>query len=173
MTLTLFDLDVGGLVDNREEGSSKGNARSRRLVLFAVLAIAAILTTITAEYPSRGSWQLPGICLAAYATTLLLLLAVPLPGLGSGFAIATSALLAAGSGLLAFQICALAQAEVSTAQDRQTIWLAAVACLANLSLTIAALRYMLAVKQRLRSWHVALGVALAVLPAWILMSRLV
>jgi len=160
-------------MDNQDEGSNQGSARSRRLVLFAVLAIAAILTTITAEYPSWGSWQLPGICLGMYATTLLLLLAVPLPGLGSGFAIATSALLAAGSGLLAFQIGALAQGEASTVQDRQTIWLAAVACLANLSLTIAALRYMLAVKECLRSWHVALGVALAVSPAWILMSRFV
>ncbi|HXN52357.1 MAG TPA: hypothetical protein VN943_10505 [Candidatus Acidoferrum sp.] len=147
--------------------------RSRRLVLFVMLAIAAILTTITAEYPESGSWQLPGICLGMYVIALLLLLAIPPPGVGSGFAISISALLAAGSGLLAFQLWALAQGEVSTARDRQTTWMGAAACLANLSLLIAALRYTLAVKEHLRWWHVLLGAAVALPPAWILMSKLI
>jgi hypothetical protein len=136
------------------------------------MAIAAILTAITAEYPSQGSWQLPAICLGMYAIALLVLLAAP-PGVGGGYTIAISALLAAGSGLLAFQLWALAQGEVSTARDRLTIWSGAAACLANLSVLIAALRYMLALKQRLSWWHVVLGIAVSIPPAWILMSRLV
>ena len=146
-------------------------SRTRLLVLFAMMAIAAILTAITAEYPSQGSWQLPAICLGMYAIALLVLLAAP-PGVGGGYTIAISALLAAGSGLLAFQLWALAQGEVSTARDRQTVWLGAAACLANLSVLIAALRYILALKERLRWWHVILGIAVAVPLAWTLMSRL-
>src|SRR5882762_12010017 len=106
-------------------------ARRRRLVLFATLPIAAILAAITAEYPASGSWQLPAICLGIYAIALLVLLTAP-PGVGGGYIIAISALLAAGSGLLAFQLWALAQGEVSTARDRLTIWSGAAACLANL-----------------------------------------
>jgi hypothetical protein len=108
-----------------------------------------------------------------YAIALSLLLAFPSPGVGTGFAVAISALLAAGSGLLAFELWALAQGEVSNARDRQLTLLAAVACIANLSLLVAVLRYMLAVKDRLRWWHVALGAAMAVAPAWILMSRFI
>jgi len=40
-----------------------------------MMAMAAILNTITAEYPSQGSWQLPAICLGMYAIALLVLLA--------------------------------------------------------------------------------------------------
>ncbi len=108
-----------------------------------------------------------------YAIVLSLLLAIPSPGVGTGFAAAISAILGVGSGLLAFELWALAQGEVSNARDRQLTLLAAVACIANLSLLIAALRYMLAVKDRLRWWHVALGAAVAVAPAWILMSRFI
>ena len=147
-------------------------SRTRVLVLFAMMAIAAILTAITAEYPSQGSWQLPAICLGMYAVALSLLAVAP-PGVGGGYTIATSALLAAGSGLLGFQLWTLAQGEVSTARDRLTIWSGAAACLANLSVLIAALRYMLALKQRLSWWHVVFGIAVSVPPAWILMSRLV
>jgi len=147
-------------------------SRTRLLVLFAMMAIAAILTAITAEYPSQGSWQLPAICLGMYVIAFSLLAVAP-PGVAGGFTIAISALLAAGCGLLAFQLWALAQGEVSTARDRLTIWSGAAACLANLSVLIAALRYILALKERLRWWHVVLGIAVSVPPAWILMSRLV
>src|SRR5712675_3204480 len=147
-------------------------SRTRLLVLFSMMAIAAILTAITAEYPSQGSWQLPAICLGMYAIAFFLVAIAP-PGVGGGFTIATSALLAASCGLLAFELWALAQGEVSTARDRQTVWLGAAACLANLSVLIAALRYILALKERLRWWHVVLGIAVAVPPAWILMSRLI
>jgi hypothetical protein len=123
--------------------------RRRRLVLFAMLPIAAILVAVTAEYPASGSWQLPGLCLGMYAIAFSLLAVAP-AGVGGGFTVAISALLAAGCGLLAFQLWALAQGEVSTARDRQTVWLGAAACLANLSVLIAALRYMLALKERLR-----------------------
>ena len=146
--------------------------RRRRLVLFAMLPIAAILATVTAEYPASGSWQLPAICLGMYVIAFSLLAVAP-PGVAGGFTIAISALLAAGCGLLAFQLWALAQGEVSTARDRLTIWSGAAACLANLSVLIAALRYILALKERLSWWHVVLGIAVAVPPAWILMSRLV
>ena len=146
--------------------------RHRRLVLFATLPIAAILATVTAEYPASDSWQLPGICLGMYVIAFSLLAVAP-PGVGGGFTMAISTLLAAGCGLLAFDLWALAQGEVSTARDRQTVWLGAAACLANLSVLIAALRYILALKERLRWWHVVLGIAVSVPPAWILMSRLV
>jgi hypothetical protein len=148
-------------------------AHRRRLILFAVLVIAAILTAATAEYPSQGTWQLPSICLGVYAIALFLLLAIPAPGVGGGFAIGISALLAAGSGLLAFQLWALAQGEVSTARDRQTVWMGAAACLANLVLLVTAVRYSLALKERLRWWHLVLGLALAAPPTWILMSRII
>src|SRR6266436_6011557 len=147
-------------------------SRTRLLVLFAMMAIAAILTAITAEYPSQGSWQLPAICLGIYAIAFFLVAIAP-PGVGGGFTIATSALLAAGCGLLAFELWALAQGEVSTARDRQTVWLGAAACLANLSVLIAALRYILALRRRVKWWHVVLGIAVSVPPAWILVSRLV
>ena len=139
--------------------------RRRRLLLFAMLPIAAILAAVTAEYPASGSWQLPGICLGMYAIAFSLLAVAP-PGVGGGFTIAISSLLAAGSGLLA-------QGEVSTARDRQTVWLGAAACLANLSVLFASLRYILALKERLRWWHVVLGIAVSAPPAWILMSQLV
>ena len=145
--------------------------RRRRLVLFAMLPIAAILATVTAVYPASGSWQLPAICLGMYVIAFSLLAVAP-PGVAGGFTIAISALLAAGCGLLAFELWVLAQGEVSTARDRQTVWLGAAACLANLSVLIAALRYILALKERLSWWHVVLGIAVAVPPAWILMSRL-
>ena len=147
-------------------------SRTRLLILLAMMAIAAILTAITAEYPSQGSWQLPAICLGMYAIAFFLVAIAP-PGVGGGFTIATSALLAASCGLLAFELWALAQGEVSTARDRQTVWLGAAACLANLSVLIAALRYILAVKELVRWWHVVFGIAVVVPPAWILMSRLV
>ena len=137
-----------------------------------MLPIAAILAAVTAEYPASGSWQLPGICLGMYVIAFSLL-AVATPGVGGGFTIAISALLAAGCGLLAFQLWALAQGEVSNSRDRQLTLLAGVACIANLSLLVAVLRYMLAVKDRLRWWHVVLGAAVAVAPAWILMSRFI
>jgi hypothetical protein len=159
-------------VENQQAGATERIVGNRRFVLFAMLAIAAILTTLTAEYPASGSWQLPGICLAMYAIALFLLLGIPTPGVGGGFAIAVSAVLGAASGLLAGQLWGLSQGEVSTAWDRQTIWTGAAACLANLSLLIAALRYILAAKQHLRWWHVVLGAAIAVPPAWILMSRI-
>jgi hypothetical protein len=108
-----------------------------------------------------------------YAIALSLLLAFPLPGVGTGFATAISILLAVGSGLLAFELWALAQGEVSNARDRQLTLLAALACISNLSLLVAVLRYMLAVKDRLRWWHVVLGAAVAALPAWVLMSRFI
>ena len=146
--------------------------RHRRLVLFATLPIAAILATVTAEYPASDSWQLPGICLGMYVIAFSLLAVAP-PGVAGGFTIAISALLAAGCGLLAFELWVLAQGEVSTARDRLTIWSGAAACLANLSVLIAALRYMLALKQRLSWWHVVLGIAVSVPPAWILMSRII
>jgi hypothetical protein len=160
-------------MDYQQAPATERIVSSRRLVLFGMLAIAAILTTLTAEYPASGSWQLPGICLAMYAIVFFLVLAIPTPGVGGGFAIAVSALLAAASGLLAFQLWALAQGEVSTAWDRQTIWTGAAACLANLGLLIGAVRYILASKQQLRWWHVVLGAAVAVPPAWILMSRII
>ena len=102
--------------------------RRRRLVLLATLPIAAILAAVTAEYPASGSWQLPAICLGMYAIAFFLVAVAP-PGVGGGYIIAISALLAAGSGLLAFELWALAQGEVSTARDRQTVWLGAAACL--------------------------------------------
>jgi len=138
-----------------------------------MLAIAGILTTTTAAWPDPDSWVLPGICLGTYAIALLLLLALSLPGLGIGFAVAVSFLLAAGTGRLSLVLWALTQGEVSTGRDRQTIWIGAAACLANLSLLIATVRYVLAVKQQLRWWHIVLGVAAAVPPAWILMSRII
>jgi hypothetical protein len=160
------------LMENQEAPAAERIARSRLLVLFVVLAIAATLTAVTAQYPASDSWQLPGICLGMYAIALFLLLAIPAPGVGGGFAIAISALLAAGCGLLAFQLWALAQGEVSTARDRQTVWIGAAASLANLILLIAAVRYNLALKERLCWWHVALGLAVAVPPTWILMSKI-
>ncbi|HKV61720.1 MAG TPA: hypothetical protein VJO16_07400 [Candidatus Acidoferrum sp.] len=159
-------------MDNQQSPVTERTVSSRRLVLFAMLAIAAILTTLTSEYPASGSWQLPGICLAMYAIALFLLLGIPTPGVGGGFAIAVSALLGAASGVLACQLWALSQGEVSTAWDRQTIWTGAAASIANLGLLIAALRYILAAKQQLRWWHVVLGAAVAVPAAWILMSRI-
>jgi hypothetical protein len=137
-----------------------------------MLTIAAVMTAFTAEYPTPRSWELPGITLGIYAVALSLLLAVP-PGVGASFALTISAILGIGAGLLAFQIWAFAQGEVSAARDRQVIWLAAVACIANLSLLLAALRYMLAVKERLRWWHIALGGVMALPPAWILMARFI
>jgi hypothetical protein len=145
--------------------------RRRRLVLLATLPIAAILVAATAEYPASGSWQLPGICLGMYAVAFSLLAVAP-PGVAGGFTIAISSLLATGCGLLAFQLWTLTQGEVSTARDRQTIWLGAAACLANLSVLIAALGYLLALKKPVRWWHVILGIAVAVPPAWILISWL-
>lgn len=166
-------LAIAPYMENQQTPDTERIVRGRRLVLFAALAIAASLTTLTAVYPASGSWQLPGICLAIYAAAFFLLLAIPLPGVGGGFTIAISALLGAASGILAFLLWALAQGEVSTARDRQTIWIGAAACLANLGLLIAALRYTLAVKQRLRWWHVVLGAAVAVPSAWILMLRII
>jgi hypothetical protein len=160
-------------MENQQTSDPQRSARSRRLAVYALLAIAAIATTATANYPEPGSWELPGVCLGMYAIAFSLLLAFPPPGIGTGFAAAISALLAAGSGLLSFELWALAQGEVSTARDRQETLLAAVACIANLSLLIAVLRYMLAVKDRLRGWHIVLGAAVAVLPAGVLMSRLI
>lgn len=159
-------------MENQQTSDIERSAPSRPLVVYALLAIAAIVTSTTADFPEPGSWELPGICLGMYAIALLLLLAFPSPGVGTGFATAISVLLAVGTGLLSFGLWALAQGEVSTAQDRQVTILAAVACIMNLSLLIAVLRYMLAVKDRLRWWHVVLGGAVAAAPAWILMSRL-
>jgi len=159
-------------MENQQTSDIERSAPSRPLVVYALLAIAAIVTSTTADFPEPGSWELPGICLGMYAIALSLLLAFPSPGVGTGFATAISVLLAVGTGLLSFGLWALAQGEVSTAQDRQVTILAAVACIMNLGLLIAVLRYMLAVKDRLRWWHVVLGGAVAAAPAWILMSRL-
>jgi hypothetical protein len=167
------ELSKGRWMENQQTSGTERRARSRRLVVYLLLAIAAIATTTTADYPEPGSWELPGICLGMYAIALSLLLAFPSPGVGTGFAAVISALLAVGSGLPAFGLWALSQGEVSNARDRQLTLLAAVACISNLSLLIAVLRYMFAVKDRLRWWHVVLGAAVAVLPAWVLMSRLV
>jgi len=163
----------GRFVENQQTSGTERSARSRRLVLYVLLAIAAIATTTTAVYPEPGSWELPGIVIGLYAIVLSLLLAIPPPGVGTGFATAMSAILAVGSGLLAFELWALAEGEVSSARDRQLTLLAALASIANLSLLIAVLRYMLAVKNRLHWWHVVLGAAVAVAPAWVLMSRLI
>jgi hypothetical protein len=160
-------------MQNQQTPATERIAGSRRLALFAMLAIAGILTATTAAWPDPGSWVLPGICLGTYAIALLLLLALSPPGLGTGFAAAVSLLLAAGTGRLSLVLWALAQGEVSTARDRQTIWTGAAACLANLSLLIATVRYILAAKQQLRWWHVVLGAAAAVPPAWILMLRII
>ena len=160
-------------MENQQTPATEKIVSSRRLVLFAMLAIAAILTTLTAEYPASGSWQLPGICFAMYAIALFLLLGIPTPGVGAGFTIAVSVLLGAASGLLAGQLWGLSQGEVSTAWDRQTIWTGTAASLANLGLLITALRYALSAKQQLRWWHVALGAAAAAPPVWILMSRII
>ena len=160
-------------MENQQTSGTERSARSRRLVLYVLLAVAAIATTTTAAFPEPGSWELPGIGVGMYAIALLLLLAIPPPGVGTGFATAISAILAVGTGLLAFELWALAQGEVSSARDRQLTLLAAVASIANLSLLIAVLGYMLAVKDRLRWWHVVLGAAVAVVPAWVWMSRLI
>jgi hypothetical protein len=74
---------------------------------------------------------------------------------------------------LAFELWVMAQGEVSNARERQMTWFATVACISNLSLLVAVLRYMLAVKDRLRWWHVVLGATVAVLPAGVLMSRFI
>ena len=160
------------IMENQQTPAAGRIVRSR-LDLFVMLAVAAVLTAVTAQYPASDSWQLPGICLGMYAIALFLLLAIPAPGVGGGFAIAISALLAAGCGLLAFQLWALAQGEVSTARDRQTVWIGAAGCLANLGLLVAAVRYILALKERLRWWHLVFGLAVAAPPTWVLMSKII
>jgi hypothetical protein len=141
--------------------------------MYVLLAIATIVTTTTAAFLESGSWQLPGIGMAMYAIVLSLLLAIPSPGVGTGFAAAISAILGVDSGLLAFELWALAQGEVSNSRDRQLTLLAGVACIANLSLLVAVVRYMLAVKDRLRWWHVVVGAVVAVVPASVLLLRLI
>ena len=117
----------GRFVEDQQTIGTERSARSRLLVLYVLLAIAAIATTTTAAFPEPGSWKLPGIGIAMYAIVLSLLLAIPSPGVGTGFATAISAILGVGSGLLAFELWALAQGEVSNARDRQLTLLAAVA----------------------------------------------